>query len=290
MITPRTRALLDRYTLATRVLSSDVGERMAREAGQSVEFHDFRQYQPGDELRYVDWRAYARTGRLYTRLHQAERTLRLHLLLDDSASMQLYGKASFMSSLAQLLVYLAQRDAVSQVHSFRGGQSRPALGLKAVADSWEFVERVVSASEGASIQPVRGIRDFATRGSTRQGSALVLVLSDLLDPDPLRPALTALRARGFDVSFIQLLSETDLNPEAGLLELVDAESGDRMHVGPAEVRAYRDAIRQHVNRTRTAILRAGFRHLLIRIPASSGEEREKEAFAALLQAGIVIRR
>ena len=75
MLTARSRALLDRYSLASRALSAVSGERASREPGQGVEFHDFRPYQPGDELRYVDWRVYARTGRLYTRLHQAERAL-----------------------------------------------------------------------------------------------------------------------------------------------------------------------------------------------------------------------
>lgn len=289
MISARTRALLDRYTLATRALSSDAGERMAREAGQSVEFHDFRQYQPGDELRYVDWRAYARTGRLYTRLHQAERTIRLHLLIDTSGSMKLFGKSGFTGSLGKMLVYLAQREAVSQVHTMAGRHSRPALGIRAVADSWEFVDRVVAAPEDGPL-PTSGIRDFATRGATRQGSALVLVVSDLLDPDPLRPSLAALRSRGFDVSFLHLLAEQDLNPDEGLFELLDAESDGRMEAGPAEVRAYRDAVRQHVSRTRSAILKAGFRHLLIRVPELTGEERDQDAFAALLRAGIIIRR
>ena len=58
MISPRSRALLDRYALASRALSQETGERLASEAGQSVEFHDFRPYDAGDELRYVDWKVY----------------------------------------------------------------------------------------------------------------------------------------------------------------------------------------------------------------------------------------
>ncbi len=79
------------------------GERLATEPGQSVEFHDFRPYQSGDELRYVDWRVYARTGRLYTRLHRAERAIHVHVVLDTSRSMQMGAKEDFARSLANLI-------------------------------------------------------------------------------------------------------------------------------------------------------------------------------------------
>ncbi len=290
MIDRRTRALLDRYSLATRTLSNEAGERMAREAGQSVEFHDFRQYQPGDELRYVDWRAFARTGRLYTRLHQAERTIRLHLLLDTSGSMSLFGKAEFMGQLARQLLYLAQRESVVQVHTLGGKHSRPLLGVRAVAQSWSFLDSIGDGQSEAPL-PVEGIRSFATQAALRGGRALVLVLSDLLDPNPLRPALTALRARGFDVSFLQLLADDDLEPVEDMLEIEDVESAERMQVGPAEIRAYRGAVLSFVGRTRSAILRAGFRHLLLRVPRMDDEETlGREVFRALLQSGIVIRR
>src|SRR5690554_7361461 len=107
MLTARSRALLDRYSLASRALSAVSGERSSREPGQSVEFHDFRPYQPGDELRYVDWRVYARTGRLYTRLYEAERAVKLHLVLDNSASMSIGLKAEYARTLVQLLSYVA---------------------------------------------------------------------------------------------------------------------------------------------------------------------------------------
>lgn len=289
MISQRTRALLDRYALATRSLSNEAGERTAREAGQSVEFHDFRQYQPGDELRYVDWRAYARTGRLYTRLHQAERNIRLHLLLDTSPSMKLFGKAEFMGQLARQLLYLAQRESLAQIHSFSGSSSQPALGMRNIADSWAFLDQLTADGSDGPL-PVQGLRSFAGRVGLRSGRALVLVLSDLLDPGPLRPALSAMRARGFDVSFLQLLADEDLEPAEELLELEDSEDGGRLQVGPAEVRLYRQAVLSYVSRTRSSILRSGFRHLLVRVPEASPAGLEREVFRSLLSSGIIIRR
>ena len=98
-----------------------------------------------------------------------------------------------------------------------------------------------------------------------RGAALVLVISDLFDEAPLQPALAALRARGLDASFLQVMAEEDLAPEEGQLEVHDLESGERLFVGPDEVRAYREAAQAFVTRTRAAILRAGFRHTLLRV-------------------------
>lgn len=289
MISRRTRLLLDRYALAGTTLGFEPGERLSREAGQSVEFHDFREYQPGDELRYVDWRAYARTGRLYTRLHRAERSLRLHLLLDTSASMALGGKDRFALELARQLTYLGQREAVVQVHAFTGGQSRPAAGVPGLASSWEFLDRLAEAPAGTGPAPLQAIRSFAGTSGAGSGRALVVVLSDLFDPAPLRPALVALRARGFDASFLQLMAGDDLDPPEGLYRLRDSEGGGELLAGPAEVRAYRRAVRDFIGTTRRAVLRAGYRHLLLGVPGEGGDTA-RDVILALLRHGIIVRR
>ncbi|MEX2541771.1 MAG: DUF58 domain-containing protein [Trueperaceae bacterium] len=289
MISKRSRAILDRYSLASRVLSGESGERTAKEAGHSVEFHDFRPYQSGDELRYVDWRAYARTGRLYTRLHQAERNIRLHLLIDISASMRVGRKAAYAERLAQLLAYVGQRDARSQVHLSDGTHGRPVQGLRRIGETWDLIEAGAAAVKEAPA-PGQAIRRFALAGPSDPGAALVLVISDLLEEAPLRPALTALRTRGLDASFLQVMAAEDLRPQEGRLELIDAETGERLEVTAREARAYRRAVREFVARRRSEILAASFRHVLLPVPAVSGEDLEREAFAALLRAGILEKR
>jgi uncharacterized protein (DUF58 family) len=288
VIEPRSRALLDRYSLAARALSRDAGERAAREAGHGAVFHDFRPYQVGDELRYVDWNTYARTGRLYTRLHQAERTIRLHLLVDVSRSMRIGAKAEYAERLAKLLVYVGQRDARSQVHLSDGTQGRPLQGLRAIGESWELISAAGAAQEGPP--PAKAIRSFALSGPTKPGAALVLVISDLFDEHPLRPALAALRARGFDASFLQVVAAEDLDPEEDRLELIDSETGERLEVTAAQARAYRKAVREFVTRRRGEIVEAGFRHVLLPVPDIAGVELERQAFAALLRAGVLEKR
>jgi len=300
MLAPRTRALLDRYGLASRALSRVGGERSATEPGQSVEFHDYRAYQPGDELRYVDWRVYARTGRLYTRLYQAERSVRLHLVLDNSASMSLYGKATYARTLVQLLTYVSQRDAPTQLHLLDGRASRPAQGLGGLLESLRFVDEAGAArpapppgagegAEGVSLLPVTALKRFALSLPALRGSSLVLVVSDLLEETSLRPTLAALRARGVDVGFLQVVAEEELSPPVALLELLDVESGEKLPVGAAEVEAYRSEVRAFLARTRAAILKAGYKHALMKAP-EAGEDVERAALAALIRAGILTKR
>ncbi len=304
MLGPGTRALLDRYGLASRALSRVGGERSATEPGQSVEFHDYRAYQPGDELRYVDWRVYARTGRLYTRLYQAERSIRLHLVLDNSPSMALFGKDAYARTLVQLLTYVSQRDAPTQLHLLDGRRSRPAQGLRGLRESLRFVDdagtlrpaqRAGADADGQgggaelSVMPITALKRFALTLPAVRGASLVLVVSDLLEDVSLRPTLAALRARGVDVGFLHIVAGEELSPQPALLELLDVESGEKLPVGADEVEAYRTEVRAFLARTRAAILRAGFKHVQLRTP-EEGEDVERAAMAALIRAGILTKR
>lgn len=298
MLLPRTRALLSRYTLASRATGVLAGERLAHEAGQSLEYFDVRPYQAGDEPRYVDWQAYGRTGRLYTRLYQAERTAAVHILLDTSASMTLGGKLEAARGVAQLLAYAAQ-GARTQVHLFGGGQSPPAHTRAQLQVLGRFIgEAEAISGEPTDTSPSAAITDFVLRAPRAPGAGVVLIISDLFGEAPLQTPLAALRSRGFDASFVHLLAHSDLEPEPGQLEVVDAESGGRFEVGPEEVRLYREAVRGFVRRTRAAVLKAGFRYALLThdeaVPGGDGERGgeglEQRTFAALVRAGALVRR
>lgn len=288
LISRRSRALLDRYRLAANARARETGERSTREAGQSVEYLDFRPYQPGDELRYVDWKAYARSGRLYTRLHHAERATRLHLLLDVSTSMSVGAKSAYAERLAQLLIYLGQRDGPAQVHLSDGTSGQVSRGLRTVVESWQLIELASRRREAPS--PSSAVRRFALDLPARQGAALVVVVSDLFDEEALRPALVALRARGLEAAFLQVLAEEDLDPPVERLQLVDAESRERLEVTGREVHVYRRAVREFVARRRGEILAAGFRHSLLAAPLVAAGELEQRALEALVPTGLLERR
>lgn len=302
MLAAATRRALDRYALAARELSATSGERSAREAGSSVEFHDFRPYQPGDELRAVDWRAYARSRRLVTRLYQAERTIDVHVVLDVSASMGLGGKAAFARTVAELVTYVGHRDALTRLHTTAGASSPAAQGRLGLASAWGLLDAAgpeAPVALGATREagdgvpgPVEGVRRFALGLPRVRGAALAVVVSDLLDPAPWRPALVALRARGLDAAFLQVLADDELDPPEGRFEVIDVESGERRTVDAEEVRAYRIAVQAFVRRTRAALAQAGVAHVLLRVPAGEAgtAAREQQALAALRRARVLVPR
>lgn len=99
-----------RYRIASRPYLPYPGERLARRKGHGGEFFELRPYAEGDEVRRVHWRAYARTGRLYTRLESAPERARFRLFLDATPSMRLHGKLPYAEEVAALLLRAARQE------------------------------------------------------------------------------------------------------------------------------------------------------------------------------------
>ena len=279
-----TRALLSRYVPAPRVLNALSGERLVREAGSSLEFFDVRPYGAGDELRYVDWKAYARTGKLFTRLFQAERTSALQVLIDTSPSMNVGSKLGAAQRLAAMLV-TTSLGMRTQVGRFGGALSPRGGARTQLPELWRFIGETL---EPAPEAPVAALSAFAA--NTAYAAGMVVVLSDLFDEASLQPALIALRARRLDVCFVQLMSAADLEPQGNRLEVKDSETGETLEVGPDEVRLYKDALHRFLIRTRAAVLQAGFRYCLVRVEEEPLEAQEATFLGALYRAGILVRK
>ena len=97
-----------RLGLDPRQRREGAGMRLGAGPGASLEFHDHRNYQPGDDLRHLDWAASARTGSLILRRHRKEVLPRLEILVDGSASMAAHpGKLALATGLAALMATLA---------------------------------------------------------------------------------------------------------------------------------------------------------------------------------------
>ena len=96
--------------------SGIIGSRAGRRAGSSIDFQDYREYEPGDDLRFIDWGIYARTDRLTVKLFREEVTPHLDLILDGSRSMNLEDtvKANAVAQLAALLATSAANAQCSQ--------------------------------------------------------------------------------------------------------------------------------------------------------------------------------
>jgi uncharacterized protein (DUF58 family) len=237
--------------------------------GFSVEFAEHRMYQPGDDLRYVDWRMYGRSDRYYIKQFEEETNLRCYVLLDTSASMAWssgelpsklwYGK-QLAASLALLL--LRQGDSVGLVAfderlrahlSPRGGRRQ----FTHIAQSLLQLQPAGGTEAGSALRDVAG--RLRRRG-------LVVLLSDLLvDPDSTRLAIQFLRHRGHEVLVFHLLDpgEREL-PAVRDARFVDPETGEEIPVSVADLRAeYREAVLHALDEWRRTLAPQGVDYTIV---------------------------
>ena len=209
--------------------------------GFSVEFAEYRQYLPGDDLSTLDWKVYGRTDRHYVKKFEEETNLDCHVLLDVSASMAYRGaapmsKLEYGSVLAASLAFLMhrQRDATGLI----AFDDRITFRLPAGARTAHLhslllaLEKMRSGSQSNVGRPLRQLAEALTKRS------LVVLISDLLDdPEPAIKGLRHLKVRGTDVIVFQVLDPNELTfPFRGASKFKDLESADEVLVDPAAIR------------------------------------------------------
>ncbi len=220
---------MTRYRIRTRPTQPFAGERTQAVPGRGLEFYELRGYAQGDEPRFIDWRAYARTGRLYTRIFQAEAPARFTFFLDGSPSMKLFGKQAFAERVLRVLADTARSEGV-----FLWGGERYRGQLRPV-------------EQGPSV-----LFDFPRpRGVT-------VLITDGLDELNWRRLLQKLRR----VVLVHIMSSEELTPGFSEALLNDVETGGWMEVGQPEVQGYQQALENHLLRLRTTARRLGSYALL----------------------------
>ncbi|MEZ5379228.1 MAG: DUF58 domain-containing protein [Acidimicrobiales bacterium] len=227
LLAPSLLARLERLQLVNRrrLAGGLAGEHRSPRHGSSLDFADFREYYPGDDLRRIDISALARLDRLLVKLFDAEDDLTLRLLVDTSGSMD-GAKLQRARELAAALGFsaLIRRDVVT-VHTFPTVVHGPRFrGRSASTALFDHVARLVA--EGTT-----GFAAAADRVLTQPGPpGLTVVISDLLTPE-WDAGIARLPARRGEFVVVHLLDRTDLDPDlTGDLELVDAETGERLEV------------------------------------------------------------
>jgi len=212
------------------------GSSPARGTGSSVEFHERRPYVAGDDVRHVDWRALARTGEVYVRLHRAEVTPRLDLVFDDSASIATdEAKARLATDLAALLASAARGDGLDARVIVAGDRAAAVPADRFAEDGARLLGR----------EPLA--RSLAEVASLVRDGSLRVVVSDFLFPHAARDLVRPLAARAGALVLVQILSEFDADPGAeGLLRLVDSETSEEVEVDvdPRAVSGYRARLRR----------------------------------------------
>jgi uncharacterized protein (DUF58 family) len=225
--------------------------------GFSTEFTEYRQYNPGDDLRYLDWRLLGRTDRYFIKKYRADTNTQCHLFLDTSASMNYSHSSSvtkfdYAKFLAASLAYLVnrQQDSVGmiafdqKVHTHvparnRTGHMRTVFGHLSLLEATGETKLTESLHQLAEMLTRRGI---------------IVVISDFYDqPERLEPAFQHLRFKGHDLVAFQILDQNELDFDFTdpVLLLEDAETQEQMPVLPDVVMGgYRERMRRHVEEMR----------------------------------------
>lgn len=204
------------------------GDRRSRKRGTSIEFADYRDYTRGDDLRRLDWNVYARLERPFIKLLEEEEDLAVHLLVDDSASMDWpdepeQNKLRYGLLLAGALGHIALTtgDQVSVTLLRRRQRWGPFRGRQNSLRLLQFLE---TREAGGQTNLDAVLRDYALRGG-RPG--LLFLFSDMLSPAGYREGINVLLARGYEVGLLHILSPDEVEPPlAGDLKLVDVETGE----------------------------------------------------------------
>ncbi len=262
------------------------GEKRSTRRGVSVEFADYRDYVPGDDLRYLDWNIAGRLDRLLIKLFVEEEDLRVHLLIDRSRSMG-FGQPAKLDHARRLVAALAHiglsgLDRVA-VASF-GGRLDPGLppvrGGGSIFRVLDWLDRLAADGE-------TDLGTALTRfAHEHRRAGLCVVVSDFLDPQGYQRGLSALLTRGFDVVAVQVLSPDELNPAAtGDLKLVDAETGAvrEVTISDSLLRRYRQNAATYCEDLRRFCVGRGMGYLR----TTTDEDLGSTVLAALRRIGLV---
>jgi uncharacterized protein (DUF58 family) len=256
---------LGSYELAARVMVEGwlAGRHASRQRGASIEFHEYRAYSPGDDVKLIDWRVLARADKYVMKTFQQETNLECHLFVDSSASMGFpegaeMTKLDYASFFAACLAWLVIRrtDRVSLTlfdreirQAFPPGSSRTHLHqiLQALEKNQPGQQTNLAESLARSLPLIR-----------RRGT--VVIVSDFYeDPSTLFHALNPWIHRGFRIHLFHVLTPGEWKlADDGLVRLEDAETGERLTVHSRSVQAaYQEAARLHTGRLRAMAAQRG---------------------------------
>jgi uncharacterized protein (DUF58 family) len=215
-----------RRRMEIRARSGGGGDHLAKKRGGTAEFLEHRPYSPGDDLRRIDWLAFARTGEPVFKLFRSEEDVVVRLLLDSSASLDMGepNKLETAKRLAAAIGYMAlassERTQVLAASEGLSHVSEPTRGRATLPRLLRELDRV-KASGGTDL--ARSIEQTVGR-SPRPG--MLVIISDFMDSGPFDAAISRASAAGHDVALVQVLAREEIEPRYdGDYALEDAESG-----------------------------------------------------------------
>lgn len=246
--------------------------------GSGIEFHDYRPYTPGDDLRDIDWKRYGRTDRYYLKRYRRETDLNLHVMVDGSASMDFSQLSTQPQAARPTKFSVAQRLAAALMTLAIRQGDRAAIGvfdqrlrcLHPPTGSPRQLQTMLADLERT--EPAKGAADLARAleqlaHTLRGRKASIAVVSDLLDEvDPMMDVFDRLRFAGHEVLVFQVLTpdELALPTDTRGLRMLDSEQGTAVNTRPQQVAAsYQALIQSHLNSLRRALAARGIDNTLV---------------------------
>ena len=227
-------ALVSRRVFAGRLRA----ERRTKKSGSGVEFADHREYQPGDDFRYLDWNVYQRFNKLLLRLYEEEEDLAIYFIVDASASMAfgadgkkapLAPKLRYAKRVCAALAYvgLANLDRVSIVSTSDHIMERmpQTRGKARIFKVFRFLQEI----EPAGVTDLEdALKSFVAQNKRR---GLAILISDLYDPRGFERGINVLRYNKFDPFVVHVVDPAEARPKLhGDVLLYDCETGDEREV------------------------------------------------------------
>lgn len=220
-------ALVSKRVFAGRMRA----ERRTKKSGSGVEFADHRDYQPGDDFRYLDWNVYQRFDRLLLRLYEEEEDLAIYFIVDASSSMGFGSgkKLRYAKKVAAALAYvgLANLDRVSIVSTADKVMERmPATrGKQRIFKVFRFLTELEAEGQTSLEDALKG---FVAQNKRR---GLAVLISDLYDPHGFERGINVLRYNKFDPFVVHVVDEEEAKPKlSGDVLVYDCETGDEREV------------------------------------------------------------
>jgi len=262
LLPPSLLAKLDRMELVSRKIFRGrmKGERRSVRKGQSVEFADFRNYVPGDDLRFVDWNLYARLDKLFLKLFLEEEDLHFYTLIDVSESMN-FGtpsKLQYAKQLAAALGYigLCRSDRI-KIEPLDPVAAPAAPVLRGRNQVWRMIEYLNQLKSSANVPLADCVKNFCSRNT---GKGVLVLITDLMDKSGYETALKYLVARNLDIYVIHVLSQEEIDPDIqGDLKLVDCEDDDIAEISVSQrlLDRYRRTLATFIEQARDFCSRRG---------------------------------
>ncbi len=266
LLSPGFLRKLEQAAIASKhiMIGRTKGERRSARRGSSVEFADFRAYNPGDDIRYLDWNAFARLQRLFLKLFIEEEDLHVYLLVDASRSMDFGSPSKFrwaiQAGAALGYIALCGGDRV-QVFTHAHGDGDVSRLYRGRGSAAELFAWLMDRKPGGQTDLTRAVRVLQ---SVAPAPGLTFLISDLLAPE-WEPALAQLAASRGEACVLQVLTSDEYDPGArGDLRLIDSETEQEREVtmGATVLRRYTQERDQFLSAVRGTCNRYGFSHLL----------------------------